>query len=735
MYPSIARSVRLALQGALLAAVVTPVSAQEAVLEEITVTAQKREQRLQDVPASVTAFTVEQIDRLHINEAREAIAQIPNTSVLNVLGPTQAPSIGIRGVSLNNFNDSFESPVAMYMDENYRGTLIGQTAQLFDIERIEVLKGPQGTLYGRNTTGGLIHVITRAPTPEFDLRFDAEYGDHDLKRFSGGIGGPLSSRVRGRVAFEAREAEGWSRGFVDGVNYSDEDIVSTRARLDVDLTDAATLQLTGHYSKADLLGTGFGLRGYLDPDSGERCDMARIEAGVCVSPSLGDASANDYGGLKPGRSLGSNLPADRGSPPRQSLKLSGGMARLDWKLNSWTLTGLVAYDDTEKFYEEDLDGPGFLFDDGLSLKAHELKAELRAAGSTGAHEWLIGAFFFDDHKDTGSFLIPADIFTTRGVVKTDSWAIFGQDEIRLGDRTRLTLGARYTEEDKSLDFSRTGFIEDEGTRSFSASNLTGKVALSFLPTDNLTLYGSVSTGFKTGGFNTQFVFGTLEEIDPVDNEELVAYEVGAKTSFLEGRAKLNAAAFYYDFSDIQLNVFTTVPGAPFPSNFLRNAGDSKIRGAELELQLVPFEHTFVSLGAGIVRARIESDQIVSSAGVTTPIDGKKLPNAPGATFNAALSQSIPLGSSGELYGQANYSWRDRYYFSIENVNTESQAAYGLLDLSFGWRSADSRWDAQAYLENATDEQYSIFNTDLDSTFGVVTWGKPRWWGLRLAYRY
>lgn len=710
-------------------------AAEEFELQEITVTAQKRIQRLQEVPATVSAFSGAEMERLLVNDASKLLTQIPNTSVLTVLGPAQQPSISMRGVSLNNFNDSFEAPVALYIDENYQGTTIGQTARFFDVERIEALKGPQGTLYGRNTTGGLINVITRAPTAELDARFAAEYGDHDLKVFSGGLGGPISDRVRGRIAFERREADGWSHGFVDGVDYTNQDSTAVRGRVDVDVTANAMLQLEGHYNKMDQLGTGFALRGYLDPDTGARCTIERIESGSCVSPSLGGLSANDFGGLKPDVSLGSGLTADRRSPPRQLVELKGGSARLDWKLPDWTFTTLVAYDTVNKFYEEDLDGPDFLFDDGLSLDARELKAEVRASGQTGRHTWLVGGFYFDDRKDTGSFLIPAEIFSTRGLVTTDSWALFGQDDIALNDRWRLTVGARYTQEDKSLDFSRQGFIEDSGQRSFSSSDATGKLTLSYLPSEDLTFYGGVSSGFKTGGFNTQFIFGGLNEIDPVKNEEIVAYETGVKATFLSGKATFNAAAFYYDYTDIQLNVFTTVPGAPFPSNFLRNAGDSKIRGLDLELNLAPLAHTSVRLGAGFVRARIESDQIVSSGGVRTPIDGFHLPNSPEVTLNATVSQAIPLGSRGELYALAAYSWRDTSYFSIENVDTERQKAYGLLDLSAGWRSADERWDAQLYIQNATDEEYSLFNTDLDSTFGVVTWGRPRWWGGRLSYRF
>jgi iron complex outermembrane receptor protein len=703
-------------------------------LEEVVVTAQKRAESLQDVAVSVSAFTSEQVDRFHFQTPADIASQVPNMSVYNVFGEAQQPFLGIRGIVLSNFNDSFESPIALYVDEVYKGSLIGQTTQIFDVERVEVLKGPQGTLYGRNTTGGLMHVITRKPTEEFELLLGAEFGDHNTVGASAAISGPISEGVRGRVAIDSRQHDGWAKGFLDGVDYSDSDSIAVRFILDIDISENSRLELSGHYSEVDAVSVGFGLRGHLDPVSGERCSLSRIEAGECVSPSLGDRSANDLGGLRPGVTPGSDLPAERGYPPRQDVELKGASAKLEQDFGNWMLTALAAYDEVEKLYEEDLDADGFLFNDGLSLDAREGKAEVRAAGDFEGGNWLVGLFYFDDRKDTGSFLIPEEIFRTRGIVSTESWAVFGQVEKALSEAISLTAGVRYTEEDKHLDFRRTGFIEDAGQRTFSSEDVTGKLALGWEIGESSLLYGSVSTGFKTGGFNTQFVFGDLAEIDPVDNENLLAYEVGYKSDLAGGRIRLNTAAFYYDYQDIQLNVFTTVPGAPFPSNFLRNAGDGAITGLDIELTFHPIEYTEVRMGLGLLDTELDSDQIVESAGVTTSIDGKELISSPGTTFNLVLLQTIPLQERGSLYIQGDYSWQDDRFFSIENVDTERQEAYGVLNLRLGWQSAD-RWRIEGYLENALDEAYSIASVDLDPTLGLVTWGKPRWWGIRLHYQY
>lgn len=702
-------------------------------LQEITVTAQKRSESAQDVPIAISAFSSDMLEQLGVTRAQDFVAQVPNMTVFNVFGASQAPSLGIRGVTLTNFNDSFESPVAMYIDEVYQGSLVGQTSQLFDIERIEVLKGPQGTLYGRNSTGGLIHAITHKPTKDLQGQFSAEVGKDDLTVVSGALGGPLSERVRGRLAVERRKADGWAKGFLDGLEYGDEDTIAVRGILDVDVSERGVLELAAQYSKIEGLGGVFGLRGYLDPLTGERCSNSRIESGECVSPSLGGRSANDLGGLRPEATPGSGLSASRGSPPEQSVRLKGGSARLDWDYDTWKLTALAAYNEVEKFYEEDLDADGPFFDDGLTLDGKEKKLELRAAGAHGPLTWVAGAFYFDDRKDTGSFLIPADIYTTRGIVNTESWAVFSQADLAFAQQWKLTAGVRYTQEDKSLDFERHGFIEDAGSRKFDTSDVTGRLALSWQPTNAMLLYASVSSGFKTGGFNTQFIFGTLDELDPVDNEKIVAYELGMKSEWLDGRARFNVSGFYSDYRDIQLNVFTTIPGAPFPSNFLRNSGNSKIRGVDLELTLAPFKNTFVMIGAGLLHARLDSDQLGVGPDGPVPLDGKHLMGAPDSTFNIMLSQTLPLAERGAFYVQADYAWRDRTYFSTENVDTESEAAYGLLDGAIGWRSPQKTWDVQAYVRNALDKKYSLVKVDMDSTFGVVTWGRPRWYGLRVSY--
>ena len=632
----------------------------------------------------------------------------------------------------------------MYIDEIYKGSGVGQAGQIFDVDRVEILKGPQGTLYGRNTTGGLFHIITRKPTDEFDLRASASYGSYDKVVVEGAIGGPIADGIRTRVAGKYINSDGWIDGFLDGVEYSDVDSGAVRGMLEFDIGQDGILLLIGNYAKVDQNGVGFGLNGYLDPITGARCSLGRIEAGECVSPTIDAAgvglSANQLGGLKPGVTPGSNLTFDRGQPPQQKVESYGISAQLDWDFDSWQLKAIVAYDNIDKFYEEDLDAANFFFDEGFSLQGEEWKVDVRASGTYNEANWLLGVFYFNDEKDLGSFVIPDILFNSTGIQDTTSTAIYGQLEMPISEKLELVLGGRYTEEDRGLDYTRNSLFGPAipsftATRGLQSEVFTGKFGINWYFNKDTLFYGTVSTGFKSGGFNTQLVFGPPAALDPVEDEKITAYELGIKTEFLQGKARINAATFYYDYRDLQLGIFSIVPGAPFGASVLKNAGDAKVYGFEVESFFLIMENLEINLAIGLLDTEVESSAVIQSSGRTTSIDGHELPRSPGVSFSALGRYYIPLDSLGTLGFQVNYSWRDNQFFSIENFETESHDSYGLLNLRVDWKSIDKHYSAAFFVDNVFDKEHSTFTSDLDSTFGIVTWQNPRWFGVKIGYQY
>jgi iron complex outermembrane receptor protein len=260
--------------------------AQQAVIEEIVVTAQKRTEKLQDVGISMSAFSSEDVKAFGFDDGLQVSEQVPNFNFDAAFGPSGPPQLSIRGISILDFSDSNESSVAMYFDEIYKGTVAGQNAQLFDIERIEVLRGPQGTLYGRNTPGGVVHFISKQPTEDFEAGASFQYGSFDQKIIEGFISGPLSDNFRARVAFKYNEDDGYQDNVFTGTDFAQTDIMAVRGIVEWDISDALTMTGKVYYSDSDSEYPGHGFFGTLDPVTGAPCSLARIEASECATRIL-----------------------------------------------------------------------------------------------------------------------------------------------------------------------------------------------------------------------------------------------------------------------------------------------------------------------------------------------------------------------------------------------------------------------------------------------------------------
>ena len=252
----------------------------QSILEEVVVTAQKREQSLQDVSLSVTAFSGEMIEDLGFQEATSIVAQSPNV-LFRTTGPL--PTFTIRGVTLIDVGDGNEPPVGFYIDEVYRGTAAGQGNQLYDLERVEVLRGPQGTLFGRNTTGGLIHFITRKPTEEFEANFNFQYGSFDQRIVDGAISGAFSDKVRARVSFKYNEDDGWQDNVSNGADFAVTDTIAGRAQLEVDVTGDLTALFSVSASEQNNSHAGYAYAGLFDPTTFGTCTLNAVNSGQCIN--------------------------------------------------------------------------------------------------------------------------------------------------------------------------------------------------------------------------------------------------------------------------------------------------------------------------------------------------------------------------------------------------------------------------------------------------------------------
>ena len=326
--------------------------AAQSVIEEVTVTAQKREQSLQDVSVAVSAFSGDALEKMGYEEGLEITQQVPNMNFFAIFGEASSPSVSLRGISLVNFSDSWESPVSIYVDEVYRGNPAGSAIQLFDLQRVEVLRGPQGTIYGRNTTGGLVHYVSNKPSYEFEASLSGEFGSYDQQIFEGMVSGPLMDGVRGRLAVKSSRNDGWQTNVVNGDKLNTTDNLGYRGLLAFDVGNGGELLLNVHGSEADQDTVGFAHMGYLesaDPGAAT-CPVSAIQNGQCTSATFDVTGAEAVNGNYDPEHVASGASGGLVT----EIDTSGTSATLELPFDGFRLTSITAYEELDKFLQDEL---------------------------------------------------------------------------------------------------------------------------------------------------------------------------------------------------------------------------------------------------------------------------------------------------------------------------------------------------------------------------------------------
>ncbi|MCW8127676.1 TonB-dependent receptor [Microbulbifer halophilus] len=717
---------------------------QQSVIEEVTVTAQKRQQSMQDVSVAVSAFSGDAIEKMGFEEGLDITQQVPNMNFFAIFGEASSPSVSLRGISLVNFSDSWESPVAIYVDDVYRGNPAGSAIQLFDLERVEVLRGPQGTLYGRNTTGGLVHYVSRKPTDDFEASASASYGSYSERIVEGMVSGPISDGVRGRVAVKSTVNDGWQTNTFNGEKLNDTDSFGYRTQLEFDLADSGSLLLNVHGSEADQSTVGFAHMGYKeapDPDAAT-CSVPDIQSGKCYASSgfEGMSGEDAVNGKYDPEHVASGATGGLGT----TIDTFGSSATLNWDFENFSLTSITAYEELDKFMQDDGDGtPVVYFDEQYSVDAEQYTQEIRLNGSTDNVTWVTGFYYYKD--DRGLF---TEAPTTadwgeneedlwhreRVTLDSTSWALFGQTEYDLNPELTLVTGLRYTEEDRdfSQDVGPSFYTEavDVPHHNLSDSATTGRIGLDWRPDEITLAYASFSTGFKSGGYSGSYN-RNLEATLPVDAETISNFELGVKTT-LADRFRVNAAAFRYTVEGFQAQRFISVEGG----SEIVNAGDVTGTGAEVEIT-APFTESFEIIGgAGWLDTEFDSQLNFGVAGDDYLLDGNELPSAPGLTWNLVARYYQSLEEAGELVFQMDYTWQDDHYLQVENDPYSHHDAYGLANASVSWHSPSDSYSIEGFVRNLADEEYFTYQNTLgnDNHWGYGVWGQPRTTGLRFNWK-
>ncbi len=765
---------------------------QAAVLEEVVVTAQKRDQSMQEVGIAVTAFTGDQLDQLGWATAEKVTAMSPGVTTIQPNGPS-AFFTNIRGVAQNDFSgDHQESPVAIYLDEAYISAASGAGFQLFDFERVEILRGPQGTLFGRNATGGLVHYITRKPSQELDGYLELTYGDYDQTKFEGAIGGGITDRVAGRLSFVSNQHDGVFDNRI-GKDLNDGDDWAVRGQLSFDIGERAEWLVSVRAAEQDVNIAPFSHRSArLNPVTGLGEDFNGPDLtadGDSRNPVGYQDTAHDLfkGSINV---IGFNKIESTGVT--SNLKIGIG--------ENMELVAVTDWTELEKDYIEDSDaGPGDFFSFSLRSDLDQFSQEIRLTGTTDTTTWVVGVYYLDIEGDffnggpASNFFAAAfpgfglddPSLETLGLnnpfkTETTSLAVFAQAEYDLTDRTRVTAGVRWSREEKEMDF-RQFFSLFTATDSFNVavpdglglggeiwtfspdvvSNapggpafgfplitgdpndaeldddlITAKLSFEWTPTDDLLWYVSYNRGIKAGGFNapidaTDFYAGLRAPSEMnFDEEVLNAYEVGFKWTFANGLARLNGAAYYYDYKDYQAFALDSLTTVVFNT-------DAESTGFELELQASPMANLDILLGVGVIDNNVED-------AFTRP-DGRMIDReavlTPELNFNGMLRYEWPI-AGGYLAAQVDFNYMDDHFFQLKNSPVGEEDAYMLTNAALTYTTESRRWTITAYVNNLTDEDHRLMVFDLAADpatggFGMYESfaGPPRWWGVSARYDF
>ncbi len=685
---------------------------------------------MQKIGASITAMSGEQFQALSFRTVADLSEQVPNLTFATPAGEATNLALSLRGVGLNDLSDTNEGPVAVYIDDVYLGTLTAQAGQLFDLERVEVVRGPQGTLYGRNTTGGLVHFVTKSPNTEFDSTVEVVIGNDSRLKIEAAAGGTVSERVAGRISLMHDSDDGYQINRSSGQSFGTKDISAVRGQLRFYMTDKLDINVMAYASKTDNRPTLYKPRGLLTA-AGERCTDQQIIARECF---------DGFGYRDPVQDPHS---IELFSPiigPRQQIDTKGGSATFNWSDGNLSVTSITAASNVDKV---DWDGafanPNDLFQSGQLLDAEQFSQEFRIAFSAESAEYIAGLFYFSDNKK-GSvpFNSPLD-YDTRFDQDTDAFAAFAHAEWRLSKTWSVAAGARYTRERKSLDYLvLPGTIAGAGLAfqdDLDTDNISWNIGVNWFVDDSTLLFANLAHGFKSGGWNAGGFVVIVEQIAAFKDENVNMVEVGLKTQLLDDRLRLNATGFYYDYQDLQAFTQANVNGLPLSA--LTNAGGADIYGVEIEAQWHPTGSIEASFGLGWLDT--ETKEFFSFEGLTPSgepiiedLSGAELVLAPALTANGMIRHVAEFGRT-QVTTQVDFSYSDDYFFDTDNAPLDRSTEAVLWNARVAWRIPEKNFEIAIFGRNLTDQQKIIEGFDIFDT-QMLIYNHARTYGISLTYR-
>jgi len=734
---------------------------------EIVVTARKREERLSDVPLSVTAVSGEQLDKQHVTSPADLERVVPGfTYQESTFG---VPVFSIRGVGFYDNSLAVAPAVTVYLDQVPLPFLAMTPGISFDLERVEALKGPQGTLFGQNSTGGAINYIAAKPTKEFKSGVDLTYGRFNEIDAGGFVSGPLAETLSARVAVRTEHRGDWQESYTRSDSLGHRNFTTARALLD--------------WTPSDTLKWELNINSWLDNS---------------------DTQANQYVQFSPANPVGraeplTVLPAYPLAPlnirsadwdPGQSYEKDNRFYQMslrgDWDFTpTFALTSITSYSDLTTNSLTDADGTSFNDEQVTARgKIDSLSQELRVAGTSGPFKEVLGANAQFDRSDDNQFIDSAgsnqQLATPFGPIlftgfenadhqSVKTYAGFGSLEFSATDTLTLQGSARYTKQDR--DFA--GCLRDQGgglaegfgllstllsgtpttiapgacvslgpdhkpvpifQDSLNQNNVSWRTGIDWKPIVDMLVYGTVAKGYKAGSFSTLPALST-SQLTPVTQESVLAYELGVKESFFDRRVQLTSAVFYYNYDNKQIEGYINT-GFPFGNlPGLISVPKSSVRGAEIELHARPLTAWTLTLGATYVDSHVDRSLLTPDPyGTIIDIKGEQFPNTPRWQVVGDTEYEIPVSGAMNAFIGAGIKYRTSSFAAFGENALFAIHSYALLDLRAGLQSNDGHWRGQLWGRNVTDKRYLIQAAHSVDTVTQLT-GMPATFGIDVNYRY
>lgn len=716
-------------------------------LDTVVVTAQRKSEAAQDVGIALTTLTGKQLADKGVTGINQLQYVTPNVEFTPQYGSGQ-PLFRIRGVGLKDYGTNNASTVGVYVDEVAYPFPVQTQGLLFDLDRVELLRGPQGTLYGKNSTGGAVNFLSRRPTYEFESGYTVGYASHDAKTLEAYVSGPLSDALRGRLAFATEQGGAWQHNRSTGEKLGDKDVLALRGQLDLDATENLHFNLNVHTASDKSDSNGPRLYQGLVPNS------KGVSLGYAAIAPETDPTVTGWS-LTPAFAQVTGLAA--GSKPQRNNRGNGLALTANWDLDHVRLTSITSTEAFKRREFIDWDGSALpQSDEYFKSDIDVFSQELRLA-SVGDQRfnWQTGLYYGRERLDEKFY---SDFTANLGYAtltsyrqKADTLGVFGQGDYRLTDQWKLVAGLRQEHESRKLENFSTAYVlypsapNKVGTttfptanRSLSSDETSGKLALEFRPEKAALYYTSISRGVKSGAF-TAYNSPFEQQIDPVKPEVLIAYEAGFKRDFSPS-LRLNGAAFYYDYRDQQFQSQVFIDPVIKNVGRLVNIPKSEISGVEFELQWEPLSGLRIGQYLGYKEGKYKEYRGLDVAAT-------KAANYAYAVYSDFAGQALPLprttygGSASYTWGAGGYRLTAEGNYAYQDKVTSSSGpayetkAYWLTNARLAVGRGGESWELALWVRNLFNRQYDLYHGSFLSNAQIATSGQPRTVGLQFSQRF